>query len=192
MKIIITESQLQLLLNEEIEKPNNDSEYITLLTNNGFIKKPHTTDMIWKYENDKTKTYSYKLKNGDIYLGQRMFYNPKNDLSVSGSVINFKLPLTPDNVLTWNNGYNNIIKSKNIYDPSWSLDAIESQLKKINDNLNLMKKEEILKVSDNFIKIIKGVETNINNWLVNPDKVTAIGYLTNTKNLAKEKGLNIS
>jgi hypothetical protein len=192
MKIIITESQLQLLLNEEIEKPNNDSEYITLLTNNEFIKKPHTPDMIWKYENDKTKTYSYKLKNGDIYLGQRMFYNPKNDLSVSSSVINFKLPLTPDNLLTWNSGYNNIIKSKNIYDPSWSLDAIESQLKKINDNLNSMKKDEILKVSDNFIKIIKGVETNINNWLVNPDKITAIGHLTNTKNLAKEKGLNIS
>ena len=63
---------------EEVDTPNNDTEYINLIKDNGFTLKPYTTNMVWKYENDKTKVYTYKLKSGDIYLGQTQFLSSTN------------------------------------------------------------------------------------------------------------------
>jgi len=37
---------------EEVDTPNNDTEYINLIKDNGFTLKPYTTNMVWKYEND--------------------------------------------------------------------------------------------------------------------------------------------
>ena len=54
------------LIVESENPPNNDGQYIDVLKENGFVLKPYTTDMVWKYENDKTKVYTYKLKGGDV------------------------------------------------------------------------------------------------------------------------------
>ena len=43
-----------------------------------------------------------------------------------------------------------------------------------------------------FIRTFKGVEDNINKWLVDPDKSLAIDDLIKAKKLAKEKRLTIT
>ena len=43
-----------------------------------------------------------------------------------------------------------------------------------------------------FIRTFKGVENNIDKWLVDPDKSLAMDELIKAKKLAKEKGLKIT
>ena len=175
---------------EEVDTPNNDTEYINLIKDNGFTLKPYTTNMVWKYENDKTKVYTYKLKSGDIYLGQTQFFNPKTNLQVPSSVIRFKLPYFSESAYSWDELMSEYIQSKNIFDPSWSLESINNQIEKIEGNLTDMKETDINKFGDVFIRTIKGVEDNINKWLEDPDKSMAVNSLNTVKTLAKEKGLN--
>ena len=122
---------------EEVDTPNNDTEYINLIKDNGFTLKPYTTNMVWKYENDKTKVYTYKLKSGDIYLGQTQFFNPKTNLQVPGEIKRFKLPYFSESAYSWDELMSEYIQSKNIFDPSWYLESINNQIEK--NNLNQIK-----------------------------------------------------
>ncbi len=180
------------LIVESEEPPKNDEQYIDILEKNGFTLKPYTTDMAWKYENDKTQVYTYKLKSEDVYMGQGLFYNPKSDLTISSSAIRFRLPFSPKGDMTWDMIMSKYIQSKNIYDPSWSLENIKDQIEKINSTLTDMKVGQIDNFAGMFIRTFKGVEDNINKWLVDPDKTLAIADLIATKKLAKEKGLKIT
>jgi hypothetical protein len=180
----------KLVIVESDSSPNNDSEYLNLIKDNGFTLKPYTTNMVWKYENDKTKVYTYKLKSGDIYLGQTQFFNPKTNLQIPSSVIRFKLPFVSESNSSWDELMSKYIQSKNTFDPSWSLESINNQIEKIEGNLSDMKETDINKFGDVFIRTIKGVEDNINKWLEDPDKSTAVNSLNTVKTLAKEKGLN--
>ena len=180
------------LIVESENPPNNDGQYIDVLKENGFVLKPYTTDMVWKYENDKTKVYTYKLKGGDVYMKQGLFYNPKSDLTIPSSTISFRLPITSENGVTWDKLMSEYIQSKNISDPSWSLENIKDQIEKINSALTDTKVGQIDNFADMFIRTFKGVEDNINKWLVDPDKALAIADLIATKKLAKEKGLKIT
>ena len=180
------------IISEGETSPNNDDEYLRIVKENGFTLKPYTTNMVWKYENDKTKVYTYKLKSGDVYLGQTQFFNPKTNLQIPSSVIRFKLPYFSESSSSWDKLMSEYIQSKNVFDPSWSLESINNQIEKIEGNLSDMKETDINKFADVFIRTIKVVEDNINKWLEDPDKSIAVNTLNTTKKLAKEKGLNIS
>ncbi len=197
------------LIVESENPPINDKEYINILKKNGFTLKPYTTelkpyttDMDWKYENDKTQVYTYKLKSDklksdklkseDVYMGQGLFYNPKSDLTISSSIIRFRLPITSENGVTWDKLMSEYIQSKNIYDPSWSLEKVKEQIENINLTLTDMKVGQIDKFEGMFIRTFKGVQYNINKWLVDPDKTLANDELIKAKKLAKEKGLKIT
>ena len=184
--------QKSLIVESEIS-PNNAGQYIDILKENGFVLKPcTTTNMVWKYGNDKTKVYTYKLKGEYVYMVQEGFYNPKSDLTIPSSTISFRLPITSENGVTWDKLMSEYIQSKNISDPSWSLENIKDQIEKINSALTDTKVGQIDNFADMFIRTFKGVEDNINKWLVDPDKALAIADLIATKKLAKEKGLKIT
>lgn len=178
---------------ESLEPPKSESEYIEILKNNGFVPvKSEDPDTVWKYENSKTQVFAYKVKNGKFYVTQRGFYNPKTDLHIPTTTTFFKIPVIGQDKSYWDRAINEFIMSKNIYDPSWSLESINDQIKKIETNLTDMKETEIVKVGDLFIRTIKRVEDSINQWLKDPEKTEATNNLNNIKSIAREKGLNIS
>jgi len=183
----------KLVITESLEPPKSESEYISILKNNGFTQVKSTDpNTVWKYENSKTQVFTYKTKDNKIYVSQRMFYNPKSNLHIESSTTNFKIPVTTEYQQYWDKAVNNYIQSKNIYDPSWSLENINDQIRKIEQELKITNNVDIVKVGKVFINSIKSVEENINKWLVDPNKQSATNSLNQVKNLAKEKGLNIS
>jgi tetratricopeptide (TPR) repeat protein len=139
----------------------------------------------------KTQVFTFKTKDGKLYVSQRGFYNPKTNLHIPTTTTSFKIPVTTEYQKYWDMAVNDYIQSKNIYDPSWSLENINDQIKKIEDEIKITNNTDIVKVGKVFISVIKSVEENINKWLIDPDKQIAKNNLNQLKGLAKEKGLSV-
>ena len=193
VNVILEERYLKQksIIIESLEPPKSEDEYISIIKNNGFTQVSSTDpNTVWKYENSKTQVFTFKTKDGKLYVSQRGFYNPKTDLHIPTTTTSFKIPVTTEYQKYWDRAVNDYIQSKNIYDPSWSLENINDLIKKIEDNLKITNDKDIVTVGGVFIRNIKSVEENINKWLVDPDKQLAKNNLNQLKGLAKEKGLN--
>lgn len=185
---------LPLIKEETLNSPQSEEDLKTLLSNNGFEldDKSKTSGMVWKYTNKNTLVSVYKNTNGDYFVSQKQFYNPKTELSVPTSAKSFTIPYEDKGPETWNNIMTTYIQSKNIYDPSWSLDAITKQINKIESTIQGLTKDQINTVIGTINRTINSVEDNIKKWLVDQNKQLATNRLNQVKTLAKEKGLKIS
>lgn len=183
---------LPLIKEETLNSPQSEEDLKTLLKNNGFEDdKNKTSGMVWKYTNKNTLVSVYKNTNKKYFVSQKQFYNPKTELSVPTSSKSFTIPYN-DGPETWNNIMTTYIQSKNTYDPSWSLDAIKTQIGNIKSTIEDLTDNDIKTFSGNINGSINSVEDNINKWLKDPDKSTAIKGINDVKTLANSKGLKTS